>query len=431
MVYYTTDNASLKAPATHVQRSTLVLICFAVYLVGAHLRLSLYTGSGNILLPMYLMLLGTAGMGLLFVKPLLRNLGPTFALLVVFALIQPFLSTAPGTGFSVGVIQFLVSVASALVVLQALGTVAPDRLRRLLLRAWGLLILLAFLESVALKPVFDVIRDTIYSGSGRFVYFETARDLEIYSRVRSTAFASEPSFLADSLSAIMLMIFFLDPNRGSLRSYALLGAMVVISFTLSPSFKMASYLLALAVWQIWPRQPTKLAVLLIGMSLMALGGTLFYEPLLAIYTAVAGSHMVTGSYFGRITVAPEVGLRALEISPLFGYGIGNDEAVYPLVEQAWVDAGALLRFFWFQGSSATDMMSNGFWWQWIFLGLAGLPIFLGLVIRMLHKLRVESPFRTIICAWIVWYSGFAFVDPHSWFIFMIFALGARQIPSRA
>jgi hypothetical protein len=46
--------------------------------------------------------------------------------------------------------------------------------------------------------------------------------------------------------------------------------------------------------------------------------------------------------------------------------------------------------------------------------------------------------RSIVCAWVVWYSGFAFVDPASWFVLALFVvpvvtktLDASTVPSGA
>ncbi|SDF50226.1 hypothetical protein SAMN04488105_1251, partial [Salipiger thiooxidans] len=95
-----------------VRRSTLVMILFTIYLIGAHLRLSLYSGS-SILLPMYPMLLSAAVMTLLFMNQLLTRAGALFAIFAGFILIYPLLTTAPGSEYRstlLGSLQFLVSV---------------------------------------------------------------------------------------------------------------------------------------------------------------------------------------------------------------------------------------------------------------------------------------------------------------------------------
>ncbi|MDC0660361.1 hypothetical protein N6L27_20340 [Leisingera sp. SS27] len=415
--------ASPRPAAGRLRVSSVVMALFVIYLTGAHLRLSVYSG-GSLLLPMYPMLLSAAALALLFINPLLNRAGASFALFAFCMLLLPLLSTAPQSGLSLGVAQFLVSVISALAVIQALSTLDPRRLRRMMIIFWSVLVALALIENMGLKPVFDQIRETLYSGSGRFVYFAEARDVALYGRVRATVFASEPSFLADSLSGLMLMIFFLDPRRGSLASWARLGAMVAVCFALSPSFKMVFYLAAAGVWQFWPQRLAGILVLVFAVVILGALTAVFFAPLAALFMEAAGGHLESGSFYGRIAVAPEVGFGALRDYPLFGYGIGNDEGVYPVVAQVWQDSGAFFLFPWYQGLPATDLMSNGFWWQWIFLGLLGVPLFAVLVMRLLRLLGVRLPFRTLLCCWIVWYAGFAFVDPHSWYVVVVFSIGA-------
>ncbi|MFY0312722.1 hypothetical protein ACFMBG_22885 [Leisingera sp. D0M16] len=409
-----------------VRRSTFIMVLFIIYLLGAHLRISLYAG-GSLLLPMYPMLLSAAVITLLFNRKLLSRAGTVFAAFAGFILITPILSSAPGSGYDntlLGILQFLVSVTAALAFIIAVSTLDQNRLRKLLIWIWITVIVLAALESAGLKPVFDQIRELIYSGSGRGVYEATQRDLSIYGRVRPTVFASEPSFLADTLMAITLMTFFLDPRRGQIASWARLGAMAALSFMLAPSFKMAFYLLAAAIWQFWPRNLKGTVTLLIGLSLAGAIAALSFDVILTIFLQTAGSHLESGSFYGRIGVAHTVGLEALYAHPLFGWGLSNQSGLYPLIAQTWQSSGAFFLFPWYQDNLAEDLMSNGFWWQLSFLGFAGTAIFILLVTMMLRQLGVVLPFRSLVCSWIVWYAGAAFVDPHSWFILVVFSVGS-------
>jgi len=44
--------------------------------------------------------------------------------------------------------------------------------------------------------------------------------------------------------------------------------------------------------------------------------------------------------------------------------------------------------------------------------------------RLLREIDVKTPFRTLAYVWIAWYAGFAFVDPHSCYMVVIFPIGA-------
>ncbi|MFD1810006.1 hypothetical protein ACFSHQ_24015 [Gemmobacter lanyuensis] len=130
------------------------------------------------------------------------------------------------------------------------------------------------------------------------------RDLEIYGRVRTTVFASEPSFLADTLSSLSVMVFMLTNKSGKLASWALLGAMLIVSFFVAPSFKMSFYLIGVVIWQFWPRSFTNLLLLLIFLGIGLAVVTSNADSIFALLDSVLGGHSSTGSFFGRIGSAP-------------------------------------------------------------------------------------------------------------------------------
>lgn len=415
-----------------VRRSTLVMILFVFYLIGCHLRLSIYL-DGSILLPMYPMLLSAAMLSLLFWNSLLRYNGVTFTIFALFVLTQPMLTLAPES-FDIETLkaslQLLVSVVSALALIYALSTVKRARLRRLLLAVWGIIIILGIIEAAGLKPIFDQVKEVLYAGSDRFIYTADLRDLSIYGQVRSTVFATEPSFLADTLAGLFLLVFLLDPDRGGFRSWLILGVMIVVSFYTAPSFKMVFYIVALFVWQYWPHSQRGLFILLSSLFFFGFMLLILLEPVSNFLLQVVGRHIESGSFYGRIAVGPAVGWGALTDFPIYGYGIGNEKGLYKIIAQAWNDSGAFSRFPWYQERSATDLMTNGFWWQWTFLGILGGLIFTKLIMRLLREIGVMTPLRTIVCVWIVWYAGFAFVDPLSWYIVVIFSIGSVSTPRR-
>ena len=155
---------------------------------------------------------------------------------------------------------------------------------------------------------------------------------------------------------------------------------------------------------------------------------ILFEPIYGLLVEAVGGYVESGSFYGRIVIGPTVGWNVLTTYPIYGYGIGNEEGLYPVIAQVWQGSGAFQLFPWYLDLPATDLMTNGFWWQWIFLGAGGGLIFTMLTLRLLSQIGVEMPLRTLVCTWIVWYSGFAFVDPLSWYVVVVFAVGA--VPPR-
>lgn len=415
-------------PRYVIRRSSLVLYLLLIYLAGAHLRISLYSGS-SILLPMYPMLLSAAILTVIYLNELLQSGAKLFVILAGAVLLQPVLTIAPHSGYAetlLSCIQLLVAIIAAMAVIHSTSKISAVRLRRLTIIIWGVVIVLAVLESTGLKPAFDAVRNTLFASSGRGVYDAALRDLTLYGQVRPTVFASEPSHLADTLGTLIVLTFCLDPKRGRLWSWLLMGGMLVGTYMMAPSFKLAFYLLALMVWQFWPT--TRRGVIAILGIILILGLLLmnFFGPILIFFTSHLGTHADSGSFFGRIGVAPGVGMEALRLHPLVGYGVGNDLGAYNLVRQAWQSSGAFAIFPWFASPElgAQDLMSNGFWWQWIFLGGGGGLVFSIIVVRLLASIGVQYPLRSLVCTWILWYAGAAFFDPHSWFLVALFSIGA-------
>lgn len=411
-----------------IRKSSLVIVLFIFALIGLHLRLTLYAGSTP-LVPYYLFLFSTAVMVLMFQREILSSVGIPLTVLAVFVLFMPLLSWAPSSGYAArlpSLLSFLVSIISSIGLYVALRHVPPARLRRVVIGIWVAFIVLAVLESIGLKPVFNAIRDVVYAGSGRGVYDAVDRDLLLYGQARPTVFASEPSFLAYTLSILMFLAAVLHQNPKSRRAFGRYFGMLLISYYIAPSFTYIFFLMAIAIWVFWPRTSRGMLICLMAIAVGCILAFLLRGVITGLFFQIVGSRTETASFFGRILVAPQAGLQTLAQWPLFGVGVGNDEAALPIIKQLWSDSGAYALFPWFRNSAleAQDLMSNGFWWQWMFLGIFGGIAFTGMIAWILRNLGVEHPARSILCCWAIWYPGAAFVDAGTWVVLAVVSMSA-------
>lgn len=415
------------AGALSVKKERLILVLFAIYIIGAHLRLSLHSG-GTVFVPMFLMVFSALSIAAVFAPALWSRIGVIILAISSFFFIQPWLGAEVYNSSAVirNVLQIIISITGAAAVLYGLSKVDPTKIRKVVLILWAIFIILAVIEVNFLKGVFDGVRDLLYSGSGRGIYASVDRDVSIYGRIRATAFASEPSFLSDTLSALFVMVFMLTRKIGAWRPWALLTVMTFVSFMVVPSFKMAFYVLALAVWAFWPRTLPKFLLHLLVIFAFGCVFLVSSDSFITLLVGVGDGHMDTGSFFGRIGSAHIVGFEALSRFPIFGFGLGNRDAIYPVIVNVWNNSGAFSRFPWYSDGTAESLLSNGFWWMWIYLGVLGGVFFLWLTSRILHGVGVDSPWRSMTCAAIVWYAGSAFVDPQSWFVVVVFSIGALK-----
>lgn len=414
-------------------RSTVGLALLVAFFVGAHLRLSIY-GGGGVLVPQFICLAAGAALAALYRRVLLRAL-PLMLLLAAALLLAPilnflFLSTSAVFETYKGSIQLLVSMTLMLAVSALVTTVEPARLARFSTRLWLFFILLAVLEFVALRDVFEAISQTIYSASGRGLYTGVERDQLLYGQIRPKVMATEPSFLATTLLCLCTMAILSMRSAGKPHAVRNGLLMLAVTYVVCPSMIIVFFIAAIATWMYWPRTRKGRALIL-----FALGGALvstliaqsYMTQLAALSKLALGDHGATGSFFGRIAVGPSVGMDVLERYPLLGVGVGNAEAARPIIDSNWLDKGAFALFPWFADPTlrANDLMSNGFWWQWIYMGAIGGLLFMALTKALLRTIGVALPFRAIVCAWIVWYAGAAFVDPISWFALAIFCIPPR------
>lgn len=402
-------------------RAQLAYVLLAVYLVGAHLRLTFYSSGDSTLVPNYLMLLSG---GILAVAQFdqFKRTGKLLVVLALFVIIQPTITFAPlsGEGFAAlqSGLQLIAAIVAALAVLYTTSRLTAYGLRKLFFWAWALLMLTAALENFGLRALIQSAQVALYGGSNRGIYASENRDMYLYGQVRSSAFASEPSFLADSWAATAALVFMLDKNRGSAGSWVRLILMYGLGFALAPSMKVMFYFAAILVWHFWPR--TRQALIGLLATLILAGWLLYLLDANVVLSRIASSE--TGSFFARITVAPLLGAEALRGFPILGYGIGNHEGMLDLMQGVWQSSGGFARFPHFKPAGSQGLMTNGFWWQWAFFGILGGIILSYLLVRMLSSLGVNHPVRSVVCTWIVWYGGFGFIDPASWWILAVFAI---------
>jgi len=408
-----------------LNRSKYILFLFVIYIAGSHLRISIYSG-GKILVPMFLMIASGIAAVILARNRFASEAGIPLLILVVLLLVQPVLSSADGGDISSTYrsrIQLLLAASCALGMIYCLRDVDKGDLFKTAIVLWLLLLALAVLEFFALRDVFGSIRDFLYGSSGRFVYREDERDMELYGRLRPTALASEPSFLGDTLASLTTLAYF-SGSAGIRRRIKIAAVMFIISYIAAPSLKILFYVFALSAWVCLPLLVRKIGgsvtVVVIAMTVaiaLTFGAWVLQSDLLAARSS-------TGSFFGRLIVGYFAAVDTLQEYPILGLGVGNTEKAYDYIAGAWDSTGAFDLFPWYRDLKATDLLTNGFWWMIIFLGVVG---FAALVAVLLVIMRIYGLFYAslaLFCTWIIWYAGSAFVDPQSWFILMIYSVGA-------
>ncbi|WP_066684864.1 hypothetical protein [Caulobacter sp. CCH9-E1] len=427
MVTNPTSMKAQMAPAPAKSQAGLIKLLLVVFIIGFHTRLSIASG-GSVIVPMYLCVFSGAALFLMALqrglKRLLAPLLSVFGLIIVTAF---FASLFGGDIVALlrGAAQLSISIALAtgIAVMLADESVRTDD--RFFLVLWGVFLALGCIELIpGARPIFNQVSELIYSGTGRGLYASLDRDLQLYGQYRAKAFASEPSFLAATLAALNLLVLFTGRNKGRRHPVGRFLLMLAVAYLVAPSLSALFYLIAALVFVYWPRTAgMKFAAVT---SLMLLSGLLALAPHSFDFFS---AHQRSGSFFGRITAGPIVGTRAMIERPLLGYGVGDAQAVLPTISNVWSDKGAYSAFPWYASVGPTDLMSNGFWWQWIYFGIVGGALFILALLGLLRAMNIARPLSVLVSMWVVWYAGAAFVDLVSWSVFAVFAAAAIPVPS--
>jgi hypothetical protein len=231
--------------------------------------------------------------------------------------------------FSMGLITLsVISFATIVASLEKISAYEVQRLHRTFLWLTVILLIGSFLEVVGiLKPLSDVVRNTIYANS--FIYDSIARDLRDFGMQRPNLFTQEPSHLAKMVGLSSYSIFALRPSHKSfwlsMAGFAL-GIFLIRSATL-----LAPLLITLVLAMIHATRAHRAAPLL--SCVFAATFIVMALNLTTIARFIPGSRaaLIAGggdmSAIERILAPARIVARSFNENLLFGFGIGTKEAL--------------------------------------------------------------------------------------------------------
>lgn len=411
-------------------RSLPRLLLLLLLLVGIHTRLTIYY-NGNVLVPMYLCLGPATLFTVAYRDRITAQIVTTFVALSLFIVIASsitFYTLGVAQSQIRGGLQLLSSLFLGLGIYFVLDTTDQSLLRRAGLVMWVIIVVLATIELTTSFRTFVVsVVDYLYKGTPRFIYDAADRDVDIYGHVRPLLFASEPSFLATTLSLLVFLVFVCDLAGRPLISMLRAVVMLAVSYLVAPSLTFAFTAVVISFWFLSRMAGSSrlTPAVLIGVPVVVLIFVLgTANPLIG----EALEHSRTGSFFGRVIAPPLSATNVLAYHPLFGVGLGNEDSAYPMIFAAWSAAGAFSRFPWFASESAAGLVTNPFWWHWIYFGLIGGSGFLYILWRLLGAIGAHHRFLILVSTAVFWSAGFGYVDLVSWSIFYLFAFADRFLP---
>lgn len=345
-----------------------------------------------------------------------------FILAIVFGMLS-----LSGTNFalrvalsSVQLMYFFFIGYTALVLIR--GT-SPNQLHRFGLIALITLLVGALLELFTpIRQISDSFRNAFY-GSFR-AYSGDARDiLEHGGLVRPKFFASEPSYLAlyGGLSFLAAFLTARSPRRRSLTLFLLaLFAVAVRSPSLIGPMAATASFYCLAAFSIRWRERFSISSGELWASMTVVVLALAYITFSAFGDDTGQgrlAQMASGrdnSFLIRVGVPSRIMLDVVNLSPLFGTGIGGNEPINDIILRIF--ANNVSDFYYLYDSLSMNIGSTPIS-HWTYFGILG-----GIVILLLYNLLVYiniSPHSTRLF-WILYIpygvsvGGYSF---HSWILF--------------
>jgi len=418
-------------PAMRIERLDLLdVLLILVFLFGIYTGVNLMIAQG---VPVPSVPSGVAGLLLL-----LRHGGrvreqDVLVLLGVLVLYMANTLVAPNQIYLIERVKGFIQLAYSLLIGYGMfiTLIYADRrqIARLLFVVCVLLFVGCMMErmSDSFRALSDAVRNRLYDAF--MVYQSDMRDVELYGGVRPKLFTSEPSAVTFSYTLFAYGWLMIAPWRDwrfKLAVYfGLLGAgyLAMRGPTLTLGLVLiVPYIMILEPWRARTPRRQLLPARLVGVVVLGVA--------LAVVTFTAMSYLFAArveevssasdpSFFFRVIGPPLVAWDVLLRDPLTGSGLTGEEFITDRVMQVFYGSSWYSPAWGFDKTS--NMLTNYFWYHWIYLGpVWGLAIGIALTF-WLRALGVPN----LAACWVAWVilgqaSG-AYVSPKTWFVLLLTA----------
>ena len=297
-----------------------------------------------------------------------------------------------------------------------------DRLARIFLVFCIAILIGCALETTAtgFRAVSDMVRERLFD---EHLYDAAARDVELYGGLRPNLFTSEPSNVGFAFTAYAFFWYVLTTVRGKTLWYAaLLGAGLLL--TRSPTVVLGFALIAPYQLLIAGRSAagrtrgadqaamTVAALTLFGVGAIAIaGGHLFAERL-----ATIGDNN-DASFFYRVIGPAAVALDTMSRYPIAGAGLTGEEYITDRVYQIYVTWPGFSPQW--RVDKISEVLTNYFWYHWIYLGLVGGLCVLAALFGLLRTLAAPSAVFCLLVWAIMGQASGGYVAPRPWMVLLL------------
>lgn len=268
-----------------------------------------------------------------------------------------------------------------------------------------------------IKPASDAFREWLYPET--VVYSNDIRDISNYGFVRPKLFASEPSYVAKFFGTMVAAAIVLRPTGTRMTSIFLwVGAFMVLLPSAAIVFGVGAGFLFLAFGRSDGSRSPIIARTAMVVALVLFGFYFTYEiaDRLGVFTG-----RLEASAFERLKQPFLLAVSAIKERPLFGYGIGAESGMIPLLEQVRMTTDTPL-FFLLKGQAEAVRGSFLFAMLWQF-GIVGTAALWLSIVTFIRKIAPGNLFFGVVFFLLLGLTAGDIHTPASWGYFSLF-LGA-------
>ncbi|CAN7401184.1 hypothetical protein LJR016_002430 [Devosia sp. LjRoot16] len=413
---------SRDVPVATPKQIRLATLLLFVYWIGVYSGFSILGSDGGLIVPFAI----ANGAGLVGIALYLQFLPqPKIVLGWVAALLLIVAASAVTSVFTVAnswprllacaqISLSIVSGVGAVCVMMAAGRNGMSRTFRAIT---AIIFFASLIEIFAPREFVLLVYENLYAWRPVAIYDAIARDEALWGWVRPLGLSTEPSFVGIFLGLLTLADNIVTDGTSRQRSLLQLLVLFACYFAVVRSVTLFIFLLLVLLRYLSPQRGNLLASIT-TICVCAAGASLL------AYALNETGFLGGGSVFIRLVAPYAAALDAISELPVFGFGIGSESDVYPIISSVWSRLDAWSNFSYYYGSPSERLITSNIAWMLIYLGIGGAAALLFCIHGFCSALAKSDASWTVVAILLVWTSIGGFADARTWSIVFILASAA-------
>lgn len=411
-------------PTEPRQQVRLAMFLLFVYWVGVYSGFSILSSEGNLIVP-FAIANGAGLAGIALYSRLLPH--PKLVLSWIAALLLIVAASAATSVFTVenswprllACAQLSLSIASGVGVvclIMAAGRTGASQIFRAIT---AIIFFASLIEIFAPRDVVRLVYEHLYAWRPVAIYDAIARDEALWGWVRPLGLSTEPSFAGIFLGLLTLADSIVTDGTSRRRSLPQLLFLFACYFAVVRSITLLIFVFLVLLRHLSPQRGNALTSVTI-ICVCAAGACLL------AYALSETGFLGGGSAFIRLVAPYAAALDAVSELPVFGFGIGSESDVYPIISDVWSRLDAWSSFAYYYGSPSERLITSNIAWMLIYLGLGGALALVFCIHGFCSALTQSDAWWTVIAILLIWTSIGGFADARTWSIVFVLSAAAAM-----